>query len=634
VRRPPSQVQSLVSANRFAALNAAKVPGPTNKVVAPIERRLRETEWGVDTMASVHCTGTKTVFAHLKRCSPIRIKVANNDVVIADHVGTVTLRVRTAGGNIQTVNIKEVYYCKDFAANLLSGVNLAQTMDAELLITSNGASITTKNGSRIPLRTKNGVCTLDGDAPAIIYSATAQHTMDSVEDIVSAHQRLGHIGFDRMIHAIKLNKTRGLGELKLSSADLAKAREIVLNCAACREGRGTNTPLSGNGVLNHGTAPAEAIHFDTFHVVMADKSVQYGVAIVDPFTGLISCPRVTSKDQIPNVLIAHLNKIETITKSKVKFLYTDGGSEFINHTIKSYCTNKGITLHYPPARTPQWNGIAERTVRTIKDGARTLLRGSGLPDSFWYYAVSHFIYLSNRTQVSRFTGTTPFESCYGQEASVSSVSTFGCDVYVWLHKDVRDLGTFASRGTPGVYLGHDPAQNCPIVLCLESKKEIRTRSVDYRETQFRYSKAISSGASAVQQIIVDSEVGGNYAWVGAQEESTATFPNQIGHPIDESVDPSAIEGLEPSTLFDELKSNGEDNDPTNEWEVERISAHRLAKDSSIGGLDYSVHWVGYKRPTWEHESNLGGCQEVLNEYRKEAHLDSQSENAQVVGSRE
>ena len=217
---------------------------------------------------------------------------------------------------------------------------------------------------------------------------------------------------------------------------------------------------------------------------------------------------------------------------------------------------------------------------------------------------------------------------------MSSVSTFGCDVYVWLHKDVRDSGTFASRGTPGVYLGHDPAQNCPIVLCLESKKEIRTRSVDFRENQFRYSKAISSGASAVQQIIVDSEVGGNYAWIGAPEERAAVIPNQINQSVNESVDLSGVEGLEPSTLFDESKSNGDDDGPTDEYEVARISQHRPAKDSSIGGLDYRVHWTGYSRPTWEHESSLDGCQEVLNEYRKEAHLDGQSENAQVVGSRE
>jgi hypothetical protein len=76
-----------------------------------------------------------------------------------------------------------------------------------------------------------------------------------------------------------------------------------MHCAACREGKGTNSPHSNSAPLNRGSKHGEALHFDTFEARSADNKVEYGVAIVEPFSGLIWCPRVKSKDLIAGELI-------------------------------------------------------------------------------------------------------------------------------------------------------------------------------------------------------------------------------------------------------------------------------------------------------------------------------------------
>lgn len=572
---------------------------PILKQKKPIEQRLKLMTWGLDTMASIHCSGNKEMFATRHRCTPMRILCANNESIIVNQIGTVKLRVRTEEGNIVPIVIKDVYYSENVGANLLSCMKLLKEHNFSIDLTPGASVLVSSRGTRVPLTAKGNLLTLEGDAPAVVYSAISNGlTIGSVQQLVDTHARLGHMGFDRLIDTLKSGKTRGVGKLNLNSADIAEARSIVMQCKACSEGKHTKPSHSGNATLNHGSAPGEVLHFDTFEVRHPEKPTQYAVVITEPYSGALWCTRIMSKDKAAAVVIASIAGTNTATGNKVKLLYTDGGTEFINQTLKSYCQKHGIRLHYPPPKTPEWNGIAERTVRTIKDGARTLLCQAGLSNDFWYQAVTHYLYVWNRTYISRYTHTTPFETYYKQEASLSTVSVFGCDVNVWIHKSNRESGPFAPRGEPGVYLGHDPTQNCPIVWLLRSQKEIRTRNVDYRETEFNYSRAIKAGPTAVQHALSDSEDGGSLRWSNQdQNDASAVAPPSDQNATEESLSAS-----------DDIESEAE-------YEIERIVSHRSTQRDSADGRDYKVKWVGYKQQTWEPVGSLrGSADEALQQY--------------------
>ena len=75
---------------------------------------------------------------------------------------------------------------------------------------------------------------------------------------------------------------------------------------------------------------------------------------------------------------------------------SDNGGEYIDGGFKEYCDVNGIRMEKTVPGTPQQNDIAERMNRTINERARSMRLHSGLPHTFWAYAVHTVVYLINR----------------------------------------------------------------------------------------------------------------------------------------------------------------------------------------------------------------------------------------------
>lgn len=85
---PAPSAQSVSQNSVREKLQNAKVPGPTSsKAGRPMEKRLKQMTWGLDSMASVHCTGNKELLSNRRLCSPMRILCANDDLVEATSCG-------------------------------------------------------------------------------------------------------------------------------------------------------------------------------------------------------------------------------------------------------------------------------------------------------------------------------------------------------------------------------------------------------------------------------------------------------------------------------------------------------------------------------------------------------------------
>ena len=65
-----------------------------------------------------------------------------------------------------------------------------------------------------------------------------------------------------------------------------------------------------------------------------------------------------------------------------KFLRTDNETEYKNKSI-----SKEISREYKVPETPEQNGVAERSNRTVVEAARCFLIDSKLPKSYWVRAV-------------------------------------------------------------------------------------------------------------------------------------------------------------------------------------------------------------------------------------------------------
>nr|GFC72909.1 putative ribonuclease H-like domain-containing protein [Tanacetum cinerariifolium] len=51
---------------------------------------------------------------------------------------------------------------------------------------------------------------------------------------------------------------------------------------------------------------------------------------------------------------------------------TDNGTEFVNHTLRDYNEEVGISHETSVARSPQQNGVVERRNRTLIEAAYTM----------------------------------------------------------------------------------------------------------------------------------------------------------------------------------------------------------------------------------------------------------------------
>jgi hypothetical protein len=549
--------------------------------------KAKQTSWGVDSMASLHCTGDRKLFSRLHLCRPVRVLAANGGHIWVRERGLVTLAIRTAEGASVRLQLNNVAYHESFSENLISwGVLQAQKWT--LHAGPNGSTLTTPGGNVIALRTQGRLSVLETEsaAPEVTMSVGSVNT-GSVRKLIQLHERLGHIGVDKMAIIVKAGHTLDLAKYNVSPAVWAAASERIKACQACTLGKGTREAFGHKG-LDKGSAPGETLHMDTYQVPVHDGNVtrlEYGLVMKDPFTGYRWFAHLLSKDEAAQKVMDIVRNAQTQMECKVKRLYGDGGTEFIKHQLKTFCAVQGIELHYPPARTQQLNGVAERTVRTDKDTARTLLQGGHTPERFWWRAACHGAVLWNRTHISSSTGVTPFESMFKRKPSAKQFGVFGCDSFVHIPKSQR--GPMDPTMEAAIYLGHDHVQNCAMFHVLSKKKVVASRDVEFRMDSFAHGIALSQGDDAVNEIL--------RAGYKARDPSDSDSDDEAGLQggMDSESESSSEEANDVKSILDKREVNGE--------------------------VQYLVEWQDYPRSqaTWEPAANLLNASEFVDEFEAE-----------------
>ena len=563
--------------------SALSIGGGGDKTAKP-----KPIHWGVDSMASLHISGNKSLFTGLKRCDPVKIEVANSQFVTATHRGTVFVNVKVEGGGMHRIPFEKVYFNEQFSRNLLSS-QVLNSQKWSFHCTPEKSWVTTPGGNQVALDTRGFVTMMRCDSvpapskgnPEKVLSV-GQVASTKVDELVRLHHRLGHVSFYRTITVMEEGTTLDVKKLSVSKEELKQAEDRITQCPICILGKGRRSDFGHRGV-DRGQKPGEVLHMDTFIVKHApDAAVEYGLTVTEGFAKWRWFSRQTSKEDIPAVIVNIIRNAQTQMGCKVKRLHADGGTEFVNQTLKSFCRTEGIELRYPPMGTQQLNGIAESAVRWTKDTMRVMMTQCGLPTQFWHRAAIHTTYLWNRTMTSELTGgVTPYEALFGRKPSAKHWGVFGCNAYYHIARKLRGA-SLSPKMQPCIYLGHDPVQNCASVWALAEQKVIQTRDVVYHFDKFTFAGALKVGGTAVQEIL-----------------DNPGSPDDDGHTSD--VFASDLE------LDDEAALQGGSDAPSDELEdeapsynVESIVGQRKRK----GAVEYKVRWTGYEEETWEPASKL------------------------------
>ena len=198
-------------------------------------------------MASVHISGNRKLFSNLKNVAHVEVQTIEGlTKVLSNQLGTISLRVWSEQKQIPVqIKVEDVYYSDRVSSNLLSWVKLSK-LGWKLQSNSDESSVTTPGGNKVVLSTRGRVLVMEHEGSERVYSLTTK-AVTTADELVRLHERLGHMGFDRMIEAMKAETTLDLGELHASSDVINEARMRCQACVACVTAKGTKQPLGSSG---------------------------------------------------------------------------------------------------------------------------------------------------------------------------------------------------------------------------------------------------------------------------------------------------------------------------------------------------------------------------------------------------
>ena len=145
--------------------------------------------------------------------------------------------------------------------------------------------------------------------------------------------------------------------------------------------------------------------------------------------------------------------VERQSGLKMKTLRTDRGGEFIYQPFMNYCKKEGIQRKLTVSRSPQKNGVVERKNRTIVEMARSMLKGTELPNSLWVEAVHTTVYILNKSPTKSVRNRTPYEAWSGRKPEVSHLKVFGCPAYSLNKAPNKDK--FDHKGEKLLFVGYN-----------------------------------------------------------------------------------------------------------------------------------------------------------------------------------
>lgn len=176
------------------------------------------------------------------------------------------------------------------------------------------------------------------------------------------HKRFGHASVDSILQLSRKDSVVGL-DFK------SKTKE---SCQPCNEAKITRVshPPRASTSASETTA---ILHLDTcgpFRRTSLGGS-KYFLIAVEKYSKYILISFVANKAQIPNGVKRIIHRVEVESKGPVKLIHSDNRTEFRNQSLESFLLDKGILQKFSAPYTPQQNGLAERSNRSILDFVET-----------------------------------------------------------------------------------------------------------------------------------------------------------------------------------------------------------------------------------------------------------------------
>jgi len=339
------------------------------------------------------------------------------------------------------------------------------------------------------------------------------------------HHRMGHLGWKNIYHLASSEAITGLpmshSLLKSYATKISGSHMLTSTCPCdpCARAKGHRQPF--HSISRAPPAPfslyrifvdlSGPIHVQGQEYIVEVIGIQrYVSVIIDDYSRMLFVRIMSCKSGATSHIIDWLPQAENVTGKKLIYFHSDGGGEYMSTTLKQYLEEKGVKLLITSKHTPQHNGKAERSNRTIFEMARALLFHAHLDSVFWGYAIQCAVHILNRRIVySNHTTKTPLELWSGIKPDVSHLRVFGCDAYVHLSQGDPKPSKLESRTIPCIFVGYsEHTINSYIFFDPTCMRTLVRRDADFFEERFTIGREGSIGnggdiLESLDQVVLD-----------------------------------------------------------------------------------------------------------------------------------
>nr|GFB17386.1 integrase, catalytic region, zinc finger, CCHC-type, peptidase aspartic, catalytic [Tanacetum cinerariifolium] len=188
------------------------------------------------------------------------------------------------------------------------------------------------------VRDKNGVDLIKGSRGSNLYTISVEDMMKSSPICLLSkasknkswlwHRHLNHLNFSTINDLARKDLVRGFPRLKFEKDHLCSTCQLGKSKKHTHKPKATNTNLE---VLN-------TLHIDLCGPMQVQKikGKKYILVIMDDYSRFSWFKFLRSKDETSDVVIKFITQIQVGLNKTVRYIRTDNGTEFVNHTMTEY----------------------------------------------------------------------------------------------------------------------------------------------------------------------------------------------------------------------------------------------------------------------------------------------------------
>lgn len=441
--------------------------------------------WMVDSGATTHiCTDASAFIPGTLEACSVEITLADGGSIHATRKGTVKL-ASYIGNEMRMTTLHDVLLVPTAPYNLVSVPKLD---DAGYRTVMEGGTVRIGTGGKAYLfgdkHRGRRLYMLDAHTNTVqSHSANSAFIANSyttgLNDFDLWHRRLGHCSeryIKKVCPKIPIHQ-------KLSFCPACKTAKLKKQPFTKRPNPyHTETMENLDKVVSDlsGKMPTEALH----------THKRYFGLIVDVHSRYTWVVTLRNKSDFMQEFQDWVAYVHNQTGKYPKVFHTDGGGEFVNGELETYCKQLGIEFTTTTPHNPNQNAYAERKIGVIKNSAKAMMAQAGMTPGYWEYAIKYAVHIANRTPHKHLKYKTPHELWTGKKADprlVQHLRAFGCEA--WTHVPEANRKSMGDKGRKGVFVGMGDKEQGYLVYDFHTRRVITSRDVEFNETCFPLAEA-------------------------------------------------------------------------------------------------------------------------------------------------